>query len=628
MNIQLRDYLTTLDFKNPSCVLAKHGTSYKSIFKYLNRKLADYLNQNIKEIKEFREQHLNSVIRSIYSLDVGVLIQGNHLQRYISAKSLSVLIHIFLTDKDNYVDMFEECPNEDLIVMFLYWSIIKAKVSLQQMTTPGFRGVDWIKETEDTISLAFIKVMSEEKTRVVTQQKSTLQTKPTNRDEFPTLNPEIASASNQKTLQELMKEGRNKRDGFIPQKKIYNKKKNAPAKQPVPVHQLKQQPKVVHRVEVTAAKYHNSSDEEIRTVISEIPVQPSKKSVTNQVKKAEDIWPKLVEQVPKPLMKDEPPLLHKLLPSEPVVQKRKKSEDEEHFPTLGGGAGPTLQEIMKQQADAKKNMEKEKEKASKKKKKNNDRDIGQTKSIVQLAKESAKDDKNKDGIKEDFPSLPITDIKQQPITRTTFDEPVSASYNKKPKVKEVTLGVKQFEDARDFDDYIPSKAQDKSKQKKKNADDEDFPIFEPLIPEPAPASQLKITSKYEIQKNAMLNYLDHLDPHDTKIDQYGRPVPKQFKAPTSKKFEDLLDEDNDGSNKHSNTKQKQNSSKPDKNKMAADNYVRTVNNIDNFGDFEEDFPSFGITPAKPQANYTVGGIRQLVVDSSDLNIIKKQPKKK
>lgn len=398
MNIQLRDYLTTLDFKNPSCVLAKHGTSYKSIFKYLNRKLADYLNQNIKEIKEFREQHLNSVIRSIYSLDVGVLIQGNHLQRYISAKSLSVLIHIFLTDKDNYIDMFEECPNEDLIVMFLYWSIIKAKVSLQQMTTPGFRGVDWIKETEDTISLAFIKVMSEEKTRVVTQQKSTLQTKPTNRDEFPTLNPEIASASNQKTLQELMKEGRNKRDGFIPQKKIYNKKKNAPAKQPVPVHQLKLQPKVVHRVEVTAAKYHNSSDEEIRTVISEIPVQPSKKSVTNQVKKAEDIWPKLVEQVPKPLMKDEPPLLYKLLPSEPVVQKRKKSEDEDHFPTLGGGAGPTLQEIMKQQADVKKNMEKEKEKASKNKKKNNDRDIGQTKSIVQLAKESAKDDKNKDGI--------------------------------------------------------------------------------------------------------------------------------------------------------------------------------------------------------------------------------------
>lgn len=81
---------------------------------------------------------------------------------------MSVLIHIFLTDKDNYVDMFEECLNEDLIVMFLYWSIIKAKASLQQMTTPGFRGVDWIKETEDTINLAFIKVMSEEKTRVVT----------------------------------------------------------------------------------------------------------------------------------------------------------------------------------------------------------------------------------------------------------------------------------------------------------------------------------------------------------------------------------------------------------------------------------------------------------------------------
>ena len=623
MNVQLREYLNTLEFKNPSCVLAKHGSSYKSIFKYLNRKLADYLNQNIKDVKEFREQHLNSVIRSIYSLDVGVLIQGNHLQRYISAKSLSVLIHIFLTDKENYFDMFEECLNEDLIVMFLYWSIIKAKVSPQQLTTPGFRGVDWIKETEDTISLGFIKVMSEDKDRIVSQQKSTLQTKPTNRDEFPTLNPEISSASNQKTLQELMREGRNKRDGFIAQKKISNKKKNAPAKQPVPVHQLKQQPKVVQRVEVTAAKYHNSSDDEIMNVITDIPVQPSKKAVTNQVKKAEDHWPKLIEQAPKALQKDEPPLLHKLIPAEPVAQKRKKSEDEEHFPTLGGGAGPTLQDIIKQQAEAKKAQEKEKEKASKKKKKNNDRDIGQTKSIVQLAKE----DKAKDSNVDDFPALPISEVKNQPSIKTPFDDTVSSNQTKKPKVKEVPLGVKQFEDAKDFDDYIPNKAQDKAKQKKKNNDEDDFPTFEPLIPQPAPISQPKIVSKYEIQKNSMLNYLDHLESHDN-VDQYGRPVPKQYKAPTSKKFDDLLDEDDDSS-KHSNAKkQKQSNNKSDKNKAAADNFDRIIDNIDNYEKIDEDFPTFGNPAARPQVNYASGGLKQLIVDSSDLTILKKPAKKK
>lgn len=634
----LAEDLNKMDFRSQECVLAKHSNTYRNIFKYLIQKLAVYLNERKASLESFSELKINTVIRSIYAIDTGLLIQGKLLQHYISAKSLSVLIHIFFTDKSHYTDIFDECQSEDLITIFLYWTIIKSKTAKVITSTPGFRGLDWMRENEKELDLSFIKIQSEEEVRNRKQDKKSAAINNKDKEEFPTLGQDINTETNQKSLLEALREKRNNKIGFKP-----NKSKPVEKKKPAPPPPPKPQPKPAV-VRVAEPKYRDDSEDKT-PVIQEIPVKLAKNpakvntATTVPVKKSEpksteEHWPKLSATNPNALpVQEGPPLLHKYIKPETVGdQKKKPIESEEDFPTLGGG-GPTIQEALKAGRDAAKDALKKPNKKrpateqGKKAVKHND----QAYSIVAAQNKKGKADED------DFPNLGgSTHVYIKPtvtIPSKIVEEPKKQAA---PPSKQVPLAFSAYDDADDFAEPATAPKQDKKKQKKLTTND--FPVID--ITEGLNPTQY--VSEYEMRRNQPINYLDHLTPEEQMAIKTGPGMPqkkKELKPPTSKKFDDLMnedDEENKTSTQKKNTKKDQSHNKEsneiasdDKNKKTSEGFAKAIKKLDMMERGEEEFPTFGGGSKLAQSNQTAAvGIRQLVADSSDLLIIKKASNKK
>ena len=599
MHKALGEYASKLPFLNPSCVLAKHSKSYRSIFKSLVKRLGEYLNGVKDEIESFNEQKINTVISTLFNYEVGSLIQGRYLQHYISAKSLEVLMHIFFTAKENYEDMFDECHKVDLVTVFIYWSIIKTKTTDGMYSSPGFRGIDWIKEQEDTLDLGFLKISTPEEIKEKKQAK--IDKKLADPDEFPTLT-NFKSDANEKDLFKILQHGRNK-EGY----------KKKPARQNRQPQAKKPEPKKEQITRVYEPKYRNDSSEERKPIVHEIQIQPGKKPKQEPEppkpkyeapKSPEDHFPKLggsspsggnkllpqpekvttsnskSSAIPKKKINEEPPLLHKYLPeadsfdtraqdqfvsvggkrneTKPAENNKDEDDLEGDFPSLGGGAnfsGPNLIEKLQYQSEQKKPNNKKKPQTKQGKK---EVPLDQSASIFTGAAKwnssnsTSKPEQSqveKEPAVDDFPSLPAKPkeapvakkpVETQPMKTQTSapKQPAQQAYN--PKAVEL-----DFKDAVDFDDRpAPKKEKNKKGKKKGNRGDDDDEGFTandfPQMEVTAPPTGERFIDKYEGRIKELLtsNPLDHLTPAEREI--YNNAAKKELKAPDiGKNYNDL-----------------------------------------------------------------------------------------
>ena len=617
INKELKQAISEMKIKNEDCVLVRHGKSYRSVYKYLMRQLSDYLLDRVDSLDSFPETQINTMMRSMFSYEVGDLIQGKYLQHYISAKSLSVLMQIFFADKSNYEDMFEECVPRDLITVFIYWAIIKSKCNQAPGTTPGFRGIDWLREVEDTLDLSFIKILTPEETKAKEIKKA--QKEVTNKSDFPTLNEEIGSHGNKKTLFELMHMSH--KEQFQTFKKKGKKTNTQPKKTESPVQSAPQSTSMrgrggkrpqPSRADAWGVDSNSEDDYEKKKKLEEI--KRNELEYLNDLKKAEnkiddkkksgpveefaDHFPTLGASAPPP--KQAAAGLQRLplhMASASTTSKGKEVDDD--FPTLGGPplpAGPTIFDQMKQpkKTPAKKPEVKQPQKKPEK--------TDASKSIVALQQKP----KEKEG-REDFPSLgggggyPI----YQP------PQPVAAKKEEpKSRQKEVNIPVysaPDYHDAVDFDDEQPAPAKkEKKKQTKLHAND--FPILESKV------ESTQFVSQYEARRNQPLDIHEHLTPEEKAA--YGIGIGQgrnQLKPPKSKKFDDL--EETPAEN--AETKPKAVDPKP------AKQFAKPK-------DDDEEFPTMGSgpAPAKGSSIQPKDFSKAVAIESSDIVISKKSNKKK
>lgn len=575
MQAELKRQIAELPFRSETCVLSKHSKSYRSIFKSLNKKLADFLNRHKDEMKSFPEEKLNKMITSIYNNEIGDLIQGRLLQHYISAHSISILMHIFFTDANNYEEMFDECPLEDLLVVFIYWSIIKVKTTSEATTTPGFRGVDWIKETSEHMDLSFIKIEAPEVTKAKKQAKK--EKILTNKDEFPSL-VDVNTDTNQRNLLEILKAGRNK-EGFVSFKKATPIRKPAPAPAPVP---SRPEPK------------------------PHVPSRPN-----NQCNKIsyEEHWPTLGDiPLTMPVYRQPSPP-----PVKPKPQEKQKPLTEDDFPSLGIGAPADGVNLL--------NMIKGNQSTQQKKKPQTATNqhkpaVDQSKSIAayNVQKGGAKKEKKEEEAGDEFPSLgggfgggaqeiiPPATSSQNNKAQNKKSQPQPA-VQKEPEFKPVKIGISNYEEAEDFDspkhEPEPEVKQDTQSQKNKSKkggknkkeEENDFPCL------PATGGPLVLETKllpHEAAKAELLKRKDLTEDDfpglgsskaEEKKEVYKGPQGgKKYKPAKAKAFSELKEADDD-------TPVQQ--EEPDKNKKAKQNFEEISKNLDKITSPEPDFPTLG-----------------------------------
>lgn len=606
---ELQNVLREMKFKNEDCVLVRHGKSYRSIYKYLIRRLSEYLLEIKNTLESFPVEKINPMISSIYSHEVGDLIQGKYLQHYISARSLSVLMQIFFTDKTNYEDMFKDCVQRDLITVFIYWAIIKAKCNPTPGTTPGFRGVDWLREVEDTLDLSFIKVLTIEEQREKLMKKAIKENKQVNKEDFPTLNEEIGTQGNQKTLFELMHKS-SKVEYQTYKKK--GKKTSPVQSKPVEVStrdttaSMGARGRGGKRVQTRADAWGNESDSEeerekaaqrkkLELEYLQEMKQSEVKTEKNKPKQVEEFtnhFPKLdTAAAPKPIVNQQRLPLHMTSNTE----KPKRKDDDDDFPTLGGGPsqGPNVLDEIKQ---GKKGPSKNKQTHQPPPpKKVHNPPVDASKSIVNLQPK-----KNEKETKDDFPSLGGGPLKQPNVIQK----------NEKPKEKEVQLplySTHHFQDAVTFEDEFEQVKPKKEKKKQTKLAAEDFPNFD-MKGNVAPV----YVSKYEARRNEILDIYEHLSPEEKALYGIGQGR-NQLKPPTSKKFDDLEDEVEE-KEQSQNIKKETKQPKPTSKKAEP----------------EEDFPTFGDSQikAKPVTIQPKDFTKAAAIEGSDIVITKKSKKKK
>lgn len=624
---KLKQIVKETDFRSPTCVLSKHGTTYKSIFKYLSKKLAEFLSSKVDELESFPEKKLNTVIRSIFGHETGLLIQGQCLQRYISPNSSAVLMHIFFADKSNYSDMFEDCKLQDLITVFLYWSIIRIKSSQEVHTTPGFRGVDWIREViGKDIDLSFIKVSTQEEIREKKMEYAN-RVDPADRSEFPTLG-ENGTQSKEKNIFELMKQSRNQYSNSI---NAYTNRQKQPVMKKAP---QVQKPKPEKRVTIAQPRYDSSEDEKPQPVQIVKGPAPAKGKEKEQIEKRnepriqdQDNWPSLSNQpIPKHLIPDPTPPRKK---KSPEIQKR-SNLNENDFPNLGGleesDAGPNILEMMKStngKGGGKKKPGKAQTKPTQQKESSmKEREIAQSKSIFAIPPKQDSTKQPAKGKEDEFPSLPsdnnslLIHQSNQSLQEAVPPQP------KKPASSVVAIG--NYKEVDTFDDPPPKKKQEK-KEKAQKLSKEDFPT---LKEEEGPTLQDLMSKKFD-KRDRLLELEDDDFPSElagpvqpqAKVN-YGKKSNK-LKPSVITKYEDLKDDDGEEELK-------------DQNKKRNKGYEDALKNLNRIERGEEDFPTLG-DPSQPkpkpdqisESTPKPTSIRTaLINDNPSVIIMKKQSKKK
>ena len=635
---KLKEVISSMNFRADSCVLNKHGSSYKSIYKNLTKKLAGYLLDRKEDLKTFPEKTLNKVIKSIYSHETGLLIQGKYLPHYISGKSHSVLIYIYFTDKSNYEDMFADCDLEDLITVFIYWTIVRIKCTPSIYTTPGFRGLDWMRENiGDNLDLSFIKISTHEE--VIEQKSKVMEQKIGlgDKDQFPTLG-DIKTTDEGANIFELMKQGR---DHYSNQLSAYNQRKTNPSavvkKKPTktaPPPKPVQQPKVViaqpRYEDSDYDPYEDSSQPKYKPAPQPAPAKPPApakqpeappKKAPEPVVLTPDDFPKLATVVERDTRYDDF-LIPKKKPVQRPVPEQKQQKNEEDFPTLGPATVegvPTLKDLMKEEArDAKKAGKGAKKPQTKQTKSStiNERDAAQSKSIINL--NSQKPNRAPEFNNDDFPALP-----QEPGLESA---PLPVAQAQEPKPVAALVAPSNFTEADDFNDPPPKKEHKKDNKKQQKFTEDDFPSLKQTNNGPDLRAQML---EQERKNNPFAFDEDDFPKPEQVLGAGGPNFPAAKKNPKIKpskitKFSDLKEEDPEEAEKNDKLKQKN---------RAFDEAIAKLDRMENG---EEDFPSLGgaaSNPARAQASDTQGSrhlsIKEaLLLENKDILIVKKQSKKK
>lgn len=627
---KLKEVIRGMNFRSESCVLKNHGSSYKSIYKNLTKKLASFLLTNKEDLETFPEKTLNKVIKSIYSHETGLLIQGKYLPHYISGKSHSVLIYIYFTDKSNYEDMFSECDLKDLITVFIYWSIIRIKCSPEIYTTPGFRGLDWIRENiDDKLDLSFIKISTQEEAIVQKTRAREEKIGLGDKEQFPTLG-DIKVTDEGTNIFELMKQGR---DHYSNQLSAYNNRKTNPSTvpkkkqpKPVPLQKPVQQQKVV----IAQPKYDDSDydpyeDNNIQP--KQRPVQPQAQPKQPEVstKKAletpvvRDDFPKLAESVTRDTRYEDFYVPNKKPVQRPVPeQKQQKNEDD--FPTLDPGTAdgaPTIKDLMRDAArEAKKAGQASKKQQNKHPKPTmNERDVAQSKSIINM--NNQKPARGAEFSQEDFPSLAQHPGEPSP----------SAPVHVQPKPVATLVAPSKYSEADDFNDPPPKKENKKDNKHQPKLNENDFPSLKTTNQGPDLRTQMLEQEK----KNNPLAFNDDDFPQPDQVLGAGGPSQQAQKKSTKIKPSKIT--------KYSDLKEEglEEPESSDKFKQKNRGLDEAIAKLDKLQNGEDDFPTLGglssNAPTKAQA-FDPQGLRQLsikealLLENKDIVIVKKQSKKK
>ena len=631
----LRYELSNYEFRYPECVLAKHGKSYHAVFKYLAKKLGSYLLQCRAEVKGFPEEQLNKLISNIYDREIGLLISGKYMQHYISAKSLEVLINVFFTDKDNYPDMFDDCTKEDLVTVYIYWVVIKLKTSGQVHSTPGFRGLEWLREIDGPEAVAFIKVSSPEQ---IMKKEVKRENKKYQKEDFPTLT-DVKGDANQKDLLQFLKNSRTQKGNTTALK--YNKKAK-----PNKVVEIGFEP-----VKFTQPKYWDSDEERIPVkkptpapvaAVSQVKnAEPSKKQ--EKVPPMEEDWPTLGgNPAQKFVMKPDPTPIKPAPSKKPrIVEVTPQILNEEEFPTFDdkkAEAIPTIFDQMKQigkPANPSNNNNKGKPKITNVKQKVNT----QAMNIANFNNQQ----KHKE-VKEEFPGLAgppkglLSDIPEV----TGFDEPVQDKHEEWMQAVE--------------EKPVKKTVAKQDNKKKKVDDDEEFPQFDAGdkgdFPPPSMATSFGKQSAQDRLNQNLKGFLK--DAKTTKEPEHTAGTKgkvfhlrdlqnvkgEELKLTQTKKdFDEVNGFDDEPVKQTKATNQKgssdTNSKVPDKNKQAQavfEQNIKTLEKLTSGRAEGGDFPTLGGDFPKMSAAETNTKTKDLrttlIIENSDLTIVKKKSKKK
>lgn len=621
---QMKLVISEMQLKNETSVLIRHGKSYRSIYKYLLKRLSDYLLSIKSTLESFPEDKINTMISSMWGIEIGDLIQGKYLQHYISAKSLGILMQIFFTDKDSYDDMFEECLPRDLITVFIYWAVIKAKCNPSPGTAPCFRGYDWLKEVEDILDLSFIKVLSpeesKEKVRAKVEAKKDKKVDP---NDFPTLSEEIGTHDNKKTLFEIMRSS-NKSQFLVENKKA---KKSQVKKADI-----------VERTETstrggrggarggarggkkmqgrdTAWDLDEDSEDELT---KKRRIQQEKEDEAEFLKQAkdsenrkdgkkparadklEDNFPTLTATTPPVTLPISPQRLPLHMKAAPPSKGSNLVDND--FPTLGRGPpvnGPTLMDELKQSNKPKpKKAKKEQPQPAVIKE-------DKSKSIFNVSNLPKEQTGNKFKNNDDFPTLGgggLTLLKPADKQK----EPEA------PKPKAAYQSTSNYAEVNTFKDpEITQPVKEKKKKNKKLAED-DFPTMDKKID----AEPQRFVSKYEAMRNQPIDIFDHFTAEEKA--EYGIGIGigagrNQLKPPKGgKKFDELDDVPDEAVIEEKKEKQQPKPVKPVKSKAQN----------------EDDFPTLGGGLSAPQIPKPIEFSKAVAMENSDILISKKTKKKK
>lgn len=611
---EMRAVLSDMQLKNETSVLLRHGKSYRSIYKYLLKRLSDYLVSIKDTLESFPEDKINTMISSMWGIEIGDLIQGKYLQHYISAKSLGILMQIFFTDKDNYEEMFEECLPRDLITVFIYWAIIKAKSNTVPGTTPCFRGYDWLKETEDILDLSFIKVLSPEESKEKAKAKvEAKKDKKIDPNDFPTLSEEIGTHDNKKTLFEIMH--KSNKSQFMVQSK---KPKKAQPKRVETAERpefssnrgARGGKKPQGRTSAWGLDEEDSEDEITKkNRIEKEKLQEAeylKQAKENEGKKdkkpqkvdrREDNFPTLVAtSQPEPL-----PISPQRLPLHmQATTKGAQKVSDSDFPSLGGGptpSGPTILDEIKS------NKPKPK-KAKKEPAVNVVPKEDKSKSIFNISNQP-KEQTSKKINNDEFPTLGGGLVQPSSVVKTKVPEVP------KPKPVPVYQSTSNYAEVDSFAEPEPARPVKDKKQKKSKLAEDDFPTMDKNKVVAAPS---QFVSKYEMMRNQPIDIYEHLSPEEKA--EYGIGLGagrNQLKPPKGgKKFDELEDVPDEKEPEKPVVKEKAKPAKPVKVKDQGD----------------DDFPTLGGGLSAP-----LGGTKPIefskavAIENSEVQFVKKANKK-
>lgn len=621
LKIDLRNY----GFRNPDSVLGKHGKSYHDIFKYLAKKLGSYLLQSKADLKAFPEEQLNKLISNIYGREIGLLISGKFMQHYISAKSLEVLINIFFTDKENYADMFDECNKEDLVTVYIYWVVIKVKTSGKMHSPPSFRGLDWLKDIDGPEAVSFIKISTSDQ---VLKKEVKKENKKYTKEEFPTLT-DVRGDANQKDLLEFLRNNRNQKANSTALK--YNKRGGKQNKQiEIPLEPVK----------FTQPKYRDSDDEyappkktvPVAATFTK-PAEVPKKELP--VRPMEEDWPSLGgNQQQKFVMKPDPLPIRPVNQKKPIIREVSPQKlEEEDFPTFDDKKAavnePTIFDQLKQTGKTANNAGKGKGKISNVQKKVNTQAMNVANFNNQQKYKEAKE------VKEDFPGLtaPAKGLLSNVPEVTAFDDPAPE--------REDWMQVKEPPRV----EKTQKKANNKIAGNKKQDDDDEFPQFDADdkadFPPPKMATSFgRQTAQDRLNQN-LQGFLKEAEKNESlqglgkkgkvfHLSDLENVKSQQLKLTETKKDFDEVHGFDDEPAPKSNGKAAV-ASKPSKQDAPKQPVVeKAKSNQREVGDF----PSLGGPPPTNPAAST-GQSKQpvdirtaLIIENSDLTIVKKKSKKK